>query len=250
MSILAQIQMFFRVKTNSALDAMEDPRQTLEYAYTKQQEMLSKVKQGLIEVATSRRQVEFQSKKLRERIPQLDDQAMRALTAGREDLARMALQRKQTCLTELAGLDKQAAEIAEEERKLTAAERQFATQVESFRTRRDALSARYTAAEAQVHITESLSGLSKDSASLGSSIERAEEKIDRMQARASAIDALMENGALNPIGGGDAIERELNQMAAGQAVDQELAALKAKLNPVVATTQQDVPPESTELEAK
>ena len=130
MSILAQIQMFFRVKTNSALDSMEDPRQTLEYAYTKQQEMLGKVKQGLIEVATSRRQVEFQSKKLRERIPQLDDQAQRALTAGREDLARMALQRKQTCLTELAGLDKQAAEIAEEERKLTAAERQFATQVE------------------------------------------------------------------------------------------------------------------------
>lgn len=241
MSILAQIQMFFKVKTSTALDAMEDPRQTLEYAYAKQQEMLRKVKQGLIEVATSRRQVEFQAKKLRERLPVLDDQAQRALASGREDLARMALQRKQTCLTELAGLDQQAAEIAEEERKLTAAERQFSTQVDSFRTRRDALSARYTAAEAQVHITESLSGLSKDSASLGGSIERAEEKIGRMQARASAIDALMENGALNPIGGGDAIERELSQLSANRAVDDELAALKAKLNPVA--------PETTDLEA-
>lgn len=245
MSILAQIQMFFRVKTSTALDSMEDPRQTLEYAYTKQQEMLHKVKQGLIEVATSRRQVEFQAKKLRERLPLLDDQAQRALAAGREDLARMALQRKQTCLTELTGLDQQAAEIAEEERKLTVAERQFSTQVDSFRTRRDALSARYTAAEAQVHITESLSGLSKDSASLGGSIERAEEKIGRMQARASAIDALMENGALNPIGGGDAIERELGQLSANMAVDSELAVLKAKLNPVAV---QEVPSESTELE--
>ncbi len=245
MSILAQIQMFFRVKTSSALDAMEDPRQTLEYAYTRQQEMLRKVKQGLIEVATSRRQVEFQAKKLRERLPVLDDQAQRALAAGREDLARMALQRKQTCITELAGLDQQAADIAEEERKLTAAERQFSTQVDSFRTRRDALSARYTAAEAQVHITESLSGLSKDSESLGGSIERAEEKISRMQARASAIDALMENGALNPIGGGDAIERELGQLSANRAVDDELAALKAKLNPI----KQEAAPESTDLEA-
>ena len=249
MSILAQIQMFFKVRTSSALEAMEDPRQTLEYAYTKQQEMLRKVKQGLIEVATSRRQVEFQAKKLRERLPVLDDQAQRALSAGREDLARMALQRKQTCLNELTGLDQQAAEIAEEERKLTAAERQFSTQVDSFRTRRDALSARYTAAEAQVHITESLSGLSKDSASLGGSIERAEEKIGRMQARASAIDALMENGALNPIGGGDAIERELGQLSANLAVDNELAALKAKLNPVAPAATQEVATESTDLEA-
>lgn len=247
MSILAQIQMFFRVKTNSALDAMEDPRQTLEYAYTRQQEMLRKVKQGLIEVATSRRQVEFQAKKLRERLPLLDDQAQRALSAGREDLARIALQRKQTCLSELAGLDQQALEIAEEEHKLTAAERQFSTQVDSFRTRRDALSARYTAAEAQVRITESLSGISKDSESLGGSIERAEEKISRMQARASAIDALMETGALNPIGGGDAIERELNQLSANRAVDDELAALKAKLNPVKPEPAPDH--ESTDLEA-
>lgn len=236
MSILAQIQMFFRVKANSAMDAMEDPRQTLEYAYNQQQEMLRKVKKGLLEVATSRRQVEFQAKKLRERLPQLDEQAQRALAAGREDLARLSLQRKQTCLTELAQLDHQAAEIAEEERKLTAAERQFSSQVDAFRTRRDSLAARYTAAEAQVNITESLSGISSNAATIGTSIERAESKIERMQARASALDALMESGTLSPVGGGDAIERELNQLAANQAVDEELAALKAKLNPVTETT--------------
>lgn len=233
MSILAQIQMFFKVKANSVMDNMEDPRQTLEYAYTQQQEMLRKVKQGLLEVATSRRQVEFQAKKLRERLPQLDEQAQRALAAGREDLARIALQRKQSCLTELTQLDRQAAEIAEEERKLTAAERQFSSQVDAFRTRRESLAARYTAAEAQVNITESLSGISSNAATIGTSIERAESKIGRMQARASALDALMESGTLSPISGGDAIERELNQMAANQAVEEEMAALKAKLNPVV-----------------
>src|SRR5512140_285380 len=181
MSILTQVQMFFRVKTNAALERMEDPRQTLDYAYTRQQEMLRKVKQGLIEVATARRQIEFQVKKLRERLPQLDDQAARALTAGREDLARLALQRKQTCITELAQLEQQAAETAEEERKLTAAEQQFAMRVDAFRTRRDSLSARYTAAEAQVHINESLSGATNETTSLGSAIELAEEKIQRMQ---------------------------------------------------------------------
>ena len=229
MSIITQIQMFFKIKTDAALDQLEDPRQTLEYAYNRQQEMLRKVKQGLIEVATSRHQIEFQVKKLRERLPQLDDQAGRALAAGREDLARLALQRKQACLTELAQLEQQAAETAEEERKLSAAEQQFALRVDAFRTRRDSLSARYTAAEAQIHINESLSGVSNETNSLGNAIERAENKIERMQARASAIDTLIGTGVLAPLGGGDPIERELNELAAGQAVESELAALKAKL---------------------
>ena len=180
MSIITQIQMFFKIKTDAALDQLEDPRQTLEYAYNRQQEMLRKVKQGLIEVATSRRQIEFQVKKLRERLPLLDDQAGRALSAGREDLARLALQRKQTCLTELTQLEPQAAATAEEERKLPAAEQQFALRVDAFRTRRDSLSARYTAAEAQIHINETLSGVSNETTSLGSAIERAENKIERM----------------------------------------------------------------------
>jgi phage shock protein A len=231
MSIITQIQMFFKIKTNAALNKMEDPRQTLEYAYTRQQEMLRKVKQGLIEVAAARRLIEFQIKKLRDRVPQLDDQAGRALAAGREDLARLALQRKQTCLSELTQLEQQAGETAEEERKLAVAEQQFALRVDAFRTRRDSLSARYTAAEAQVNINESLSGVSSESHSLGSAIERAEQKIERMQARASAIDALIESGTLVPLGGGDPIERELSQLAASQAVEHELAALKAKIDP-------------------
>lgn len=228
MNLISQIQLFFKIKTNAALESMDDPRQTLEYAYTQQYEMLRKVKQGLVDVATARRQIEFQAKKLRERLPMLDDQARRALQSGREDLARAALERKQTCLAELAQLEKQAEEIAAEERKLNVAERQFAARVDSFRTRRDTLSARYTAAEAQVRINESLSGVAGESASLGDAIARSEQKIERMQARASAIDALIENGTLN-LPGGDPIEQELSQLAASHAVDEELAALKAGL---------------------
>lgn len=226
MKWLTRIQMIFNAKATAALDAVEDPRETLEYAYTRQQELLRQVKQGLIDVATSRKQLEGQAAKLKARVPQLDDQAKRALAAGREDLARLALQRKQTCLAELAGLETQLAEVAAEERKLTQAEGQFALRVDAFRTRRDTLSARYTAAEAQVRIHESLSGVSGEFSELGISLDRAEEKIDRMKARASAIDALIENGVLNLPGGGDAVERELREVAATQAVEAELAALK------------------------
>lgn len=229
MNLLSRVQMFFNIKTSAALDRLEDPRETLEYSYQRQQELLRQVKQGLIDVATARRQLEHQAQKLRARAPQLEEQAKRALDAGREDLARAALQRKHNCLAELTRLEAQLNEQAEEERKLTLAEQHYAQRVDAFRTRRDTLSARYTAAVAQAAIGEALAGVSKEYAELGSALERAEAKIERMRARASAIDALIESGTLS-LPGDDAIERELGELAASQAVDAELAALKEQMS--------------------
>ena len=50
-----------------------------------------------------------------------------------------------------------------------------------------------------------------------------------MIARASALDALMAGGSFEPttLQGEDMIERELRQISATNAVEQELAALKA-----------------------
>src|SRR3990172_2999941 len=118
MGLLSRMMLFLKVKASATLDRGEDPRQVVEYAYQEQQEILRKVRQGLIEVATSRHQLEHQAQKLRPQVPKMEDQAKRALAAGREDLARIALERKQTALVELEGLDYQVDEVAEEERKL------------------------------------------------------------------------------------------------------------------------------------
>ena len=104
----------------------------VDYAYGQQQELLRQVKQGLIEVATARRRLDRQSQKLSGRVPVLEDRARRALEAGREDLARLAVQRKQAVSAELEGLEAQLAEMAEEESKLTMAEQQLAARVEDF----------------------------------------------------------------------------------------------------------------------
>jgi phage shock protein A len=228
MSLLNRIQMFIQVKTQSALDRLEDPRETLEQAYARQQEMLRRVKLGLLDVATARRQLQLRAEKQRARAEQLSEQAERALAAGREDLARAALQRKQVCLNEVAQLEKQAQELGVDESKLAAAEQRFAERVEAFRARRTSLAARYAAAEAQVRVAESVNGLSAESAELGAALERTEDKIERMQARAAALDALIESGAFTPPDRDDAIDRELNELAAAQAIEAELAALKSK----------------------
>ena len=231
MGLISRMLGLFKIKVSSALDRAEDPREIVDYAYVQQQELLRKTRQGLVEVASSKIRLEQQAKKLRSRVPQVEEQASRALKIEREDLARMALQRKQTVLAELEDLDRQIAEVAEEERRLTHTEQQLAMRVEEFRIRRDAISARYTAAEAQVRVTEALSGVSGEFADLSMALGRAVEETERMQARASAIGSLVESGTLAlPLDGTtDPVERDLVKVIVDQAVDDELAALKGQM---------------------
>lgn len=231
MSLWSRFLLLLRIKTSSTLDRMEDPRQVLDYAYDQQQELLRKVRRGLVDVATSKRQLELEVEKLAKRLPQTEEQARKALTNNREDLARIALQRKQTAIQEIESLQEQLIGVEEEEKKLTVAEQQLSVRVEEFRTRRQAASARYTAAEAQVKIGEAMSGISGELADLSMALGRAEEKTSRMQARASALSSLIEVGSLAlPGTEGDMVERELKQLTASQAVDDELNDLKRELD--------------------
>lgn len=231
MGIISRMTTLIKAKLNQMLDRAEDPNVTLDYSYQRQLEMLQNVKRGIVEVTTSRRRIELQSARLRDNVAKLDDQARRALAGGREDLARLALQRKQTALQQLEGLDTQIAELEREQERLTATEQRLTTAVEAFRTRKEVIKAQYSAAEAQVRINESLTGLSEEMADVGLAVQRAEERTEQLRARAAAIDELVEAGTLEDMtmGRADVLERELSEMAISQNVDQELAQMKRQL---------------------
>ena len=230
MGLISRILMVFKMKANAAVDRAEDPRQLVDYAYEQQHELLRKTKQGLVEVAASKVRLEQQAEKLRSQVPQIEDQAARALGLGREDLARTALQRKQTAVAELEQLDHQVADVAQDEQRLSRTEQELAVKIEQFRIRRDAISARYTSAQAQVRVTEALSGVSGEFAELGMALGRAAEKTERMQARATAIGSLLEGGSLAlPGPSPDRVEQELIDAASDQTIDDELAGMKARL---------------------
>jgi phage shock protein A len=212
---------------SALLDRAQDPRQTLDYTYAQHQELLRQVRQGVIEVATSRCLLEQQAQRLRDQVPWSEQQAVRALAAGREDLARLALERKQAAQTQLTDLEARVTEAAAEEDKLRRAEHKLGASVEDFRIRRLSLSARYAAAQAQTRLMESLTGVSRDFVQVGAAIGRAEERIERSQARAAAIDALIAGGSLMlPTTTLDPVECELRKLSASRAVEQELAQLQ------------------------
>lgn len=225
MGILNRVSVMFRAKVMGVVDRAEDPRETLAYACERQEELLAEVRRSLVEVTASKHQLAAHIQRLEQRLPQLDDQAARAVAASREDLARQALERRQLADRQIMELRSQLEEVSSEEQKLRVAERRFASAVEAFRARRDLLSARYTAAEAQYEAQRSLAGLSGELTDLGAGIHRAEEKIERMQARATAIDQLLSSGALENLSG-DHIEEELRRHSDQQEINERLEELK------------------------
>ena len=231
MGVMKRVSLVFKAKANKALDKMEDPRETLDYSYQRQLELLTKVRRGVADVATSRKRVELQMNQLQQQANKLQDQARKALSMGREDLAREALTRKSSAQNQLDELQVQYAQLQAEEEKLTVASQRLQAKVDAFRTRKETIKATYTAAEAQTRINEAFSGISEEMGDVGMAIQRAEDKTAQMQARAGAIDELMASGALDDAVGGrrDDIQSELDLMSANSDVERELAMLKGEL---------------------
>ena len=231
MSVMKRVSMIFRAKANKALDRMEDPRETLDYSYQTQLELLQKVRRGVADVATSRKRVELQINQLQQSSDKLDRQARDALAVGREDLARDALTRKSGVQSQLSDLNTQYTSLQGEEEKLTGASQRLQAKVDAFRTRKETIKATYTAAEAQTRINEAFTGISEEMGDVGMAIQRAEDKTEQMKARAGALDELMASGALDDMVSGprDDIQAELDRMGAGHDVDAELERLKGEL---------------------
>ena len=231
MGILQRMSMIFRAKADKALDKAEDPRETLDYSYKKQLELLQKVRRGVADVATSRKRIEVQLTQLTQQSDKLQGQAQKALSMGREDLAREALTRKSGLQQQISDLQVQHAALQGEEEKLTLAAQRLQAKVEAFRTKKETIKATYTAAEAQTQIGEAFSGISEEMSDVGLAVQRAEDKTAQMQARAGAIDELLASGALDdPTGTSkDDITLELDRLASTNDVELELARMKGEL---------------------
>ncbi|TMK77258.1 MAG: PspA/IM30 family protein [Actinobacteria bacterium] len=220
-----------KAKWNKLLNKAEDPGETLDYSYERQLELLQNVKRGVADVVTAKKRLQLQADKLEQSVPKLESQAREALGAGREDLARMALERKTAAQTQLQDLDRQVGELDNQQEKLEANEKELSTRIESFRSQKEVIKAQYSAAEASVRIGEAATGIGDKMADTGQAISRARDKTEEMQARASAMDELIASGTLEDFTSGDQtqLDRELQQLTSKSKVDDELAKMKAEI---------------------
>jgi len=241
MALVKRMSTVVKAKVSRLLDKAERPSEILDYGYQKQVENLYGLKRGIADVVTAKRRVQRQQATLQQKVVKLDTQARQALATGQEDLARTALERKQLAQGELRSLDRQVAELEDQQQRLIDSEQKLRVKVETFRTRKEVVKAQYSAAEAQVRISEAATGVGSQMADVGMALQRAVEKTESLQARASAVHELEAAGtfddltALGP--GKDDIDRQLEQIGTLGAVDDELARIKIELSPMVPSAQ-------------
>ena len=219
-----------KAKFSKVLDHAENPSETLDYAYEQQLEQLQNVKRGIADVTTAKKRLELEDSATQQQLAKLDDQARQALAAGREDLAREALARKGAIQGQVDSIKQQESQLGDQEQKLIQAEQALQVKIESFRSQKEVIKAQYSAAQAQVKIGEAATGIGEHMTDIGLAVQRAQDKTQEMQARASAIDELTQAGALEDVTSqGDDLDRQLAQISQGSQVDDELAKMKAEL---------------------
>jgi phage shock protein A len=231
MGLLSRASTIFKAKVSKALDTMEDPRETLDYSYERQQELLQKVKRGLADIVTARKGLELQKAQVEATRDRLEQEAAAAVRQGRDDLAQQALERKAEAQSQVDALDKQIDGLKAEEAKMVDTERRLSLKIQSFRAQKEVIKAQYSSAEAQVKIGEAATGIGEEMADVGLAVDRAKDRTAQMQARAAAINDLSQSGVLEDVMGsdGDAVDRDLGATQRKDQVAADLARLKAQV---------------------
>ena len=234
MGLFSRLINFLHIRASNTLDQAEDPGQIMDYSYSKQLEQHQQLRRAIADVVTNEKRLELLQSQSVEKVNKLAIQARQALQADREDLARMALQRKEDLLVQLNSYEQQLAQLRTQEEKLLTMERHVAASIEAFRTQKEMVKAQYNAAQAQVKITEVMTGISQEMTEMNLAMQRAQEKVLTMQARAQAMEGLIAQGTLGEQGwrgsySGDALDRELQLITAQNNVDTQLQAMKQQL---------------------
>jgi len=230
MSIFHRMNLVFQEKANAALDKAEDPAQALDLSYEKMLEQLQKVRRAVADVLTGEKRLELQRDNLQQQYDKLQGQARAALQAGQEDTARTALSRATVIQGQVANLGPQITQLKQQEQQLQVTGEKLRARIEAFRAQKETLKAQAGAAKASTQAMEGVTGLSEQMADVTLLMDRATDKVARLQARAAAVGELADSGALDTLSlSGDDIDARLAGATLSSDVDAQLAAMKQQM---------------------
>jgi len=228
MSLWSRIRTLFHVKANAALDRLENPEETLDYAYQQQTLQIQQYQENLVQLQTTKHTLMQQHQRLVDQINAYDQDARDAVRLNRDDLAEAALTRKHQIQTTLEPLSQQLATITESAEQLQHKVQDIRNAQATFRTTKEVIKSQYRAAKAHVHIQEALSGMDHRSLEVQSALDRANDRTQSLQARALAMEELSDHDATHA---DPSFHESLTAMHQSQAIQNELAALKNALRP-------------------
>jgi phage shock protein A len=240
MGLLDRTSDLFGAKMNTLLDRLEDPDEQLDYTYERLRDELSNVESALADLVTEKKRLEARREEVESKVSERNQQAREAVAAGRDDLARKALRKKQTEMADLEELEADIDELESAQQTLVERRDELERRIERFRTEREQLKARQKAAEADAHATEALSEAGRAGAGSGglaetdAAIDDVADRTEELEARAAALEELESENAL---GGGrsrvfgdeDEVAAELDRIRTDDDIESELDVIRAEV---------------------
>lgn len=221
MSIFGRITTLIKANLNDLVSKAEDPEKILNQLILDMKEQLIQAKKQVAVAIADEKKLKKQLDAERRKAQDWEKKAMMAVRAGRDDLAREALNRKSEhdSLTEEFQTQWEAQKAAAD--KLRTSLRALNSKIEEAKRKKNLLVARKKRAEAQRTIQETMSGLNDTSAF--DTFDRMADKIEQMEAEAEASAELAEGFS------GDDLAAKFEDLEADAGADEALLALKAKM---------------------
>ena len=211
-----------RGQANKGMDAIEDVTfdDTLKQTVRDMKTELQRVTRAAAEAMSNYNRLEAEYQRYARQSGEWKDRAKKALEAGREDLAKKALQKKGDADKQVQSMQQSIDMARQTSEKLKSQVRELKTKIEDAERNASTLIARKNAARAQRKVAEALAGAGEADNAFAA-LESFEESVKREEATAQAYESM----SVDP-------SAELESEFAGLdevSVDDELAALKREI---------------------
>jgi phage shock protein A len=213
----------------SGAEKIEDPTYVLDRAFSQQMQALDETRRGRLELETIGARLEIEARQLRDGVGACEEQARRALQAGRDDLARISLTRREELDEQLARTDAERARLDQERHALQRQETELAGAVQAFRSRKEVLKAQYGASRARLRVGEALTGYSRSVTTVGDDVRRFEDKLLTIQARTRALETVAIGPAMGSVMAPAYVERELSIVSVPPRIEEQLDRMRGEL---------------------
>ena len=218
MGIFSRMGDIINSNLNSMIDKAENPEKIARLIIQEMEDTLVEVRTDAARNIAERKELTRKAEQYSVRAKEWADKAALALTKDREDLARGALQAKQQAESMVEVVKREIDVLDEAVAKADGDLSKLQTKLDEARAKHKALTMRTTVATNQIKMRTTLSNNKVDDAL--ARYERMERKVDDLEAQVEAFD----------LGNGESLESQFAQMAAEEAIEGELAALKASLS--------------------
>lgn len=219
MGIFKRLRDLTAASINDLLDRAEDPVKMLNQFLRDMEQDIMDAEAAVAKQIAVEKKFKQQYEEAEEMVQKREAQAMKALEQNNEELARRALEDKKQHQTRFEEMNKQYIIAKDNADRLRAQLSEMKDEYGKMKNKKDLLIARAEAAKAQKQINQAMSGFGSDNAARG--FDRMSEKVLQMEAEAQASQDLRDSNR--------SLDDELNKLGASDGVDDELAAMKAKL---------------------